>query len=843
MKRRFRSSWGVALLILGLVCLGATVVVAGAGILGRTEVKDPDRLRVAIRLPSSGARVSVGDSVAVLMLSTGAGPVVRYELWVDGSAEGAVFPEPGENPPPPTAQIPWRPSEPGIHSLIARAFDGNGNVGRSRPVLVEVAQPQTGDRVGLDITLQPGDTLESVSAAFGLTPDELITANPGWSGNVEEGEEIRVPVPGADLPAGFAGDDDFSRSEPANPADQPAPDPAEGLPSRPGSPTATLGEACAVALQWSPSTAADGYEVYRFGSGEMDFTRVGETRGDEAVFEDVAPLAGEYQYLITAVNNQGASEGDPAVIEISADLCPESAPLPEDGMAWLDLELLAFNPAPGFDRAYCYVSPFPGSAFVRIPEDEDAFLTPSGGVWDIDRFASGLQRLSLYHPADQPVHLEMDCWGWQGGDLSRLGTLEIEHPRPDWDGQQLSAAAQGFEALYRIFSHTNSIPQLVPVFAAFGPPPPVFTRRPDSLGECLEKVPAEGGLADAGESFAAALACLTVDLHQLMIWDWNERADPRYTVHDLLGFHLYLDRAGREPDDVPRDEWEAYADVSRSLRIYPMLEPPCGETYSYWATAYGVGTEAFADPGPAQEGPQGFIPPIPGEVHPITPVMESDPGNAVQITGPDCPVEEVLVEITLDDLEMGHTWDSCFDIDGECDDVRLESFGTGTFFLVDEDGNSEQAAEVVFWGDFSGECGLASVCLGLGSVGAHRTIDLSQENLAVCDIDGCDSLGPGNNTVRLWVGDGDNVVIEFSLWDQDDISGDDIWCGTTDDGAGWEGAGKFPTETSVLETGARSVEEWAALDGATGRWDNDDLDRQDAECTMTFVTSAVEVRQ
>ncbi|TFH38047.1 MAG: LysM peptidoglycan-binding domain-containing protein [Anaerolineales bacterium] len=844
MKAPSRLPWLSAVLAVGALCVVVMAALAALGAFRRSAAVDPNRLRVAIRLPSSGSRVSVADSVIVLLQASGPEAVARYELWVDGARERVVLPEPDEDRLPSTIQVSWRPLEAGPRILIARAFDGDGHIARSRPVVLETDLPARGDRVALDVVFQPGDTLESVADTFGLAPDDLLTANPGWSGDVEEGQEIRVPIPVSQLPAGYANDDGAVRSEPEVAVDQPAPEPAAGLPSRPGSPTATPGDACRVSLEWTQSERADRYEIYRYGGGELDFTSIGQTDARDASFEDSVPLAGAYQYLVAALNAQGSVEGDPAAIDVPAELCPESAPLPEDGMAWLDLELLSFSADPGLDRAYCYAALLPGTAYIRIPAGDDEFLTPQNGMWDIGRFAAGIHRLGFFQRAEHPVRLQLECWGWQGGDLARLGSLDLEHPRTEWDGRDLLADAGRFAALYRLRSHDNQLPQLAPVIFESGPPPPERFRRPENVEECLQGHTNLTNFADAqarSEAWAGVLACATVDNHQMAVWEWTERASPRYLRSELTGFRLYYDRLGREPRDIPRSDWQLFGEINSATQVYPILDPSCGQTYSYWSVAVGHPVGGLPAPEPGEQGP-GFRPPIPGPELPIRETFESPPSNALSASGRDCPeIQEVLLDITLDSIRVGHTWDSCFDIDFECEDGSLETYGQGTFFRIHADGSTEETAEVVFWGDFA-DCGM-NACLGYGWVPDHHTIYLSEEYMSVCDVEGCRRLNTDNNHIRVWVGDGEDIGFEFTLWDQDDDSGRDIWCGTTDDADYWGGADKDANnDTKAFHVGgARTAENWSHFDQRAGDWNNNGLNHQDAVCTVSIIVSAVEV--
>jgi hypothetical protein len=99
-------------------------------------------------------------------------------------------------------------------------------MGMSSPVLVEAAASGPDDLVLLRIVVQPGDTVESLAAAYGIAPDDIRRANPGLSEPLGAGLEIIVPVPRADLPPGaFGSEEEDSPSAPQPDVATPPPAP------------------------------------------------------------------------------------------------------------------------------------------------------------------------------------------------------------------------------------------------------------------------------------------------------------------------------------------------------------------------------------------------------------------------------------------------------------------------------------------------------------------------------------------------------------------------------------------------------------------------------------------
>jgi hypothetical protein len=204
----------------------------------------------------------------------------------------------------------------------------------------------------------------------------------------------------------------------------------------------------------------------------------------------------------------------------------------------------------------------------------------------------------------------------------------------------------------------------------------------------------------------------------------------------------------------------------------------------------------------------------------------------------------VLVNIVLDSIEVGRTWDEfcLFEENLSCTDEELETYGSGAFYLISEDGSSQELATLEFWQEPG--CGIfSSGCVGENIVYDHSEIDLGEEDIRLCPSDGaCTGPGPGRNWVQTWVGEGDTVEFVFILWDHDDDSGDDIWCGTSDDAHFTFGQAEMGAETKPMIITTFHPENWPPLTERTGSWDNDGLDYQDSRCTVNVSVRSWETR-
>lgn len=87
------------------------------------------RPRAAIARPADGARLAAGPTEVAGTAWSGAGPIRRVEVSVDGGATWAAA-RLGEPLSPHAAlpwRLPWRPERPGPHEILARATDAAGD--------------------------------------------------------------------------------------------------------------------------------------------------------------------------------------------------------------------------------------------------------------------------------------------------------------------------------------------------------------------------------------------------------------------------------------------------------------------------------------------------------------------------------------------------------------------------------------------------------------------------------------------------------------------------------------------------------------------------------------------
>ena len=130
------------LLVLGLLILCA--LIALAAVVGYSFLQPkPDQkaaqgqsqILVLFNSPAMGEQVPVGRPVTVHAVASGA-KIARVELWVDGQLHTAQNSSlPGGTSPFPLVTF-WEPTTAGTHTLIARAFDAQGERANSRLQIV-----------------------------------------------------------------------------------------------------------------------------------------------------------------------------------------------------------------------------------------------------------------------------------------------------------------------------------------------------------------------------------------------------------------------------------------------------------------------------------------------------------------------------------------------------------------------------------------------------------------------------------------------------------------------------------------------------------------------------------
>lgn len=196
MKNKGCARWTVLLGMLALLL----ICIAAAGLVyfqARASAVN-SRPLVLIHAPVNHDQVHVGDGVLVHATARADNGLRRIELWADG-----VFVDARDVADAPSTLVfsgSWIPRAAGNHVLIVRAVAADGTAGQAA-VTVE-ALAQEGADAGIH-TVEEGETLETIAAEEGTTPEELAAANPDLGpGGPVPGDDLTVPDDEPPAPGG-----------------------------------------------------------------------------------------------------------------------------------------------------------------------------------------------------------------------------------------------------------------------------------------------------------------------------------------------------------------------------------------------------------------------------------------------------------------------------------------------------------------------------------------------------------------------------------------------------------------------------------------------------------------
>ncbi|MBN1220734.1 MAG: FHA domain-containing protein [Anaerolineae bacterium] len=133
-----------------LALLALAFLLAAAALIYFLWPREETRPLVLINSPRQGEQVEVGQELTVHSIARDEGKVTRVELWVDGQLqESQASALPGGTSPFPLL-VRWRPSSPGPHTLIARAFNAQGRHGQASVNVEATAEADRDDDGVLD---------------------------------------------------------------------------------------------------------------------------------------------------------------------------------------------------------------------------------------------------------------------------------------------------------------------------------------------------------------------------------------------------------------------------------------------------------------------------------------------------------------------------------------------------------------------------------------------------------------------------------------------------------------------------------------------------------------------
>ncbi|HET7010159.1 MAG TPA: hypothetical protein VFI11_05240 [Anaerolineales bacterium] len=434
-------AWPLVIVVIAGLAIAAVLVgrrlVPGLARLPGSEIlpAGSNPILVSLKQPTEGAYPQ-GGTLPVVAQALGSEAIISLELWADGVlADTAGFQ--GEDRLYVSASWDWTVPSLGEHLLLVRAVDARGRTGESNVVRLNgIADP------GLEIrhTTGLGETPQQLATDFGADLTALLEANPGLAPDqvLPDGAVVVVPFAGQG-PAEFADlDHDVPNIGSTDPAVAP-PSPLSfwvqenlGGPDTqpPSAPVLDLAAAGCAARLFIADTSGNeaGFFVYRIGPGASSFTRLetlGPHAGSNPIGYDVHTTGGKYQFYVSAFNTGGEAASNLVAFETSDSAC---AP-PGSGLR-LEGDQLVLPQA--VDLAFLYYS-VDGKPWGRLPANPHAYYPP-----DEDSVALG----GLLEGSN----LDLDVWGWSGGELVSLGHLQTAIPPdapPSWPTRRGPSLLEG----------------------------------------------------------------------------------------------------------------------------------------------------------------------------------------------------------------------------------------------------------------------------------------------------------------------------------------------------------------------------------------------------------------
>lgn len=341
----------------------------------------------------------------------------------------------------------------GTHMLVARAINARGAIGLSEPLTFQgVAR----GAAFYAVTVNAGETLESLAAGYGTDPATLQALNPGVGNAPPPGATVKVPIPPEDEPPSPLPTPPTAGSGVMLTAASPMLKEA-GIPSKflslltvtpPGVPTNLQGEVsnCRVKLLWQDNSVNEsGYEVWMEAPG-APLTRVVKLQsapGGVTWFELQAPGPGHFLFWVEAVNAIGQVGSNIIHLEVDAG-CPTGAP------THLQVEVLGIDAGLGAERVYCYIS-FEDAPEARLPAQDGDFIAVLSGHGDLSAWPHAF---ALPIPQDGTLDMSGECWGWAGANLVKLGKFTTGLGIETWDGAPRQAQGSAIEIRLAVLPQT-----------------------------------------------------------------------------------------------------------------------------------------------------------------------------------------------------------------------------------------------------------------------------------------------------------------------------------------------------------------------------------------------------
>jgi len=339
------------------------------------------------------------------------------------------------------------PHELGWHTLVARAYNTQGEMGQSSVLRFMVVDPEPGQVLAATIELaEEGETIQTIANEVGVDVQDVVDANPGFQADqaLSEGETIVVPelvfepevISLPDPTEGFTVIADENTQIGSDVDTPPTP---EGL--------VIAGGGCdPVKLTWN--TLGDDFRRYIISYipplgafTEVGLMEVGETAPDQTEFE-LPPetfIEGEKYTLVVEAESPLGFRSNHLSQEYATPFCKtgpaQKASESKNTIVSNFGDLMLSEDSMGVSDIYCYQKIGHHGLYNRVPTQVGRFLRHLPGrenVFPLSMFSSPL---SINAPDNEDVPVEMDCYGWLANKLIPVGRFQdfLNRANPDGD--------------------------------------------------------------------------------------------------------------------------------------------------------------------------------------------------------------------------------------------------------------------------------------------------------------------------------------------------------------------------------------------------------------------------
>lgn len=356
----------------------------------------------------------------------------------------------------------------------------------------------------------------------------------------------------------------------------------------PGVPPVLIGTCTTDADGWCGVEASEGIITVRFGNTTLGGLPVDSSQVAQNLFLTDAYTGGINFYfigegnqrIVANMDEEGHLELEHASVDENGNLVPIPVgpeitndwglpptldtflpPLintePPEGIVIVRFYPLVLRTTDSFNRAYCYYST-PGSGFARVPPSPATFIPGGGTYFDLSLVMNGQNTPAQILTAETDTFdIATQCWGWQGEDLTEIGTGVASVTSDQWINEILTLSGEGFTIDYTLRWYGLETEPLSPILPDF-----------DTVDE----------LTGTDGRFTLDIEAPTSVLLQgeQLAWSYD-------TSLDIGGFRVY------------RND-HLIGSVSAAARGWTsqgLFAPECGDLLNYRVTAFAGGLESI----------------------------------------------------------------------------------------------------------------------------------------------------------------------------------------------------------------------------------------------------------